>query len=187
MAKEFPNHLQQVLQLIVVDPMPGVRDRPGLGISERLEPFIFLQVWCVGVPATDQQHWTGDQAPDIQGTLSARRVRRHGVHIAVKLPGVHAVLIEVGAMEGKVTGLLVAKTDVDLAHALGHFVQGFVAAPLLGGQIAHLCDPPLHLLVRGALLGLKPMEWWAQTLNRHNLGNVVVTDTAVLENNSTAD
>ena len=85
------------------------------------------------------------------------------------------------------TGLLVAKTDVDLAHALGHFVQGFVAAALPGGQIAHLCDPPLHLFVRGALLGLKPMEWWAQTLNRHNLGNVVVTDTAVLEKNSTAD
>ena len=136
-AKEFPNHLQQVFQLIVVDVMPGVGDRPGLGVPKRLEPSIFLHVWCLGVPATDQQYRTGDQAPDIQGTFRARRVRRHGVHLAVKLPGVHAVLIAVGAMEGKMTGLLVAKTGVDLAHALGRFVQCFEAAPLPVGQIAH--------------------------------------------------
>jgi len=46
-AKEFPNHLQQVLQLIVVDVMSGVGDRPSLGIPERLEPSIFLHVWCL--------------------------------------------------------------------------------------------------------------------------------------------
>ena len=44
-AKEFPNHLQQVLQLIVVDPMPGVGDRPSLGIPERLSLTSFTRLY----------------------------------------------------------------------------------------------------------------------------------------------
>ena len=37
------------------------------------------------------------------------------------------------------------------------------------------------------LISVGRLPEWAQTFNRHDLGNVVVTDTAVLENNSTAD
>ena len=90
-------------------------------------------------------------------------------------------------MEGKVTGLIVAKAVVDLAHALGGCVQGFKAAAFSVGQIAHLFDPLLHMTVSRTLLGLKPAEWWAQTLDGHNLGNGVATDTAALEDDTTAE
>jgi hypothetical protein len=43
------------------------------------------------------------------------------------------------------------------------------------------------MTVSRTLLGLKPAEWWAQTLDGHNLGNAVATDTTVLEDDTAAD
>ena len=62
------------------------------------------------------------------------------------------------------TGLLAAKAVVNLAHTLGRRVQGFKAAAFSVGHIAHLFDPRLRMTMSRTLLGLKPMEWWAQTL-----------------------
>src|SRR5258708_30536163 len=83
--------VEELVEAIVMHPVAGLVDRHRLRVLERLDASILDPIARPRLGAANQQSRTCDASPDFARVAIVEHVRRGGVNVLVKLPGLGAV------------------------------------------------------------------------------------------------
>src|SRR5215831_15493335 len=92
-SKKTPDKVEKDVELIMVDPMPGVVDRRDFGVAEIADAAVLLGIGRPALFTVDQQGRAGDARPQRLGLRLSHAVGSLGADVIIEFPAVGAVLV----------------------------------------------------------------------------------------------
>ncbi len=152
LLKKVAYDLEKCVELIVVHPVPSIRNIDALRLPKGAGSSVLFGVGGPTLGAADQKCRTRDAPPEVAGFVHIEFVGRMQPDIVVKFPRIGAVFIARCAVQRQVIGLLGTEMLVGFLHALDSRVEIGVAARVAPSVRLHLFHPALHALMGRAAL-----------------------------------
>src|SRR4026207_761998 len=145
--QEVADHAQELVEAVVVQPVPGALDADDGGVAERLGAAVRGRIAGAALGAVEQERGTGDARPQVLDVLPAHVVRRKDAHVVVELPAIGAVLVLVHAVHRQMARLLGGEMRVLLLHTTEGVLDRAVPTGQTAREPALLEDPLVHAQV----------------------------------------
>src|SRR3990167_9164534 len=145
-AEELANDAEEVVQAVVVEPVPGAVEADDGGVAEDLRPAVLDGVAGLALPAPQGRGGAADPRPEELDVPAAHVVGRPGAHVVVELPAVRPVLVLVDAVGRQVARLLRREVRVLLLHAAERVLDGGIPPRKPASEATLLADPLVHAL-----------------------------------------
>src|SRR5439155_11205458 len=180
--EELPYDREEVIEAVVVQPVPRPLDADDARVAEGLGAPILERVPGPALLAVQQQGGTVDPRPQELDVPARHVVGRPGAHVVVELPAIGAVLVLVDTLGGQVPRLLRGKMRVLLLHPAEGLLDRRVAPGHPAGEVALLSDPLVHALGDGLLATLgEDARRGAESLDGDQLRHRLWIDAGVAE------